>query len=472
MSKIIGRISEQQILKECCQSTKPEFIAVYGRRRIGKTFLIKEFFDNNFSFYFSGVENTNKKQQLENFNATIQKYGKQYIPVADNWFRAFDQLSKYLETAKIKKKKVIFIDELPWLDTPRSNFIQALEYFWNTWASSRRDIILIVCGSSTSWMLNKLIKNRGGLHNRTTMQINVKHFSLQECEDFADRCHLGMNRKQIAECYMIFGGVPYYWDLLKKRESLYQNIDRLFFNSNGILRNEFTRIYNSLFKHSEKYITIVATLAKKRIGLTREELVKDSGLPNGGSLTRMLEELEQSSFIRIYYGYGKKNKDKIYQLVDFYSLFYLNFVVKKRVNADNYWKSIIETSTYKVWSGYAFEMLALMHEKQIKQKLGISGILTNSLSWYSKTSAVKAQIDLLIVRNDMVINVCECKFSNKEFVIDKKYDEILRHKKYTFIEECNTKEAVHLTMITTYGIAHNAYWNNVQSEVVLNDLFV
>jgi nitrogen regulatory protein PII-like uncharacterized protein len=394
-----------------------------------------------------------------------------YFPVADNWFRAFDQLANMLGNLKNKLRKVIFIDELPWLDVTNSHFIQALEYFWNTWASSRTDIMLIVCGSSTTWIINKLLKNRGGLHNRVTTQINLKPFCLNECEQFAKNRKLGLNRKQITELYMILGGVPYYWDLLKKSESVSQNIDRLFFNKNGILRTEFDKIYNSLFKHSEKYVTIINTLAQKRSGLTREEIIKHSGLANAGSLTRMLEELEQSSFIRIYYGYAKNVKDRLYQLVDFYSLFYLSFIQGKRINEENYWTKIENTSTHKSWCGYAFEMLVLMHEKQIKQALSIGGVLTNSYSWISKKPDNNAQIDLLIERNDRIINICEIKFSNNEYVIDKKYDENLRNKKYTFIEESGTKDAVHLTMITTYGIKHNAYWNNVQSEVTMDGLF-
>ncbi|MDR0618775.1 MAG: ATP-binding protein [Bacteroidales bacterium] len=471
MSSIIGRNEECQILKHCFNSNKAEFVAVYGRRRVGKTFLIKEFFRKRFTFYFSGVENTRNVIQLQNFNAAIQLYGKMHFPVANNWFRAFDQLADILSNIKSKDKKTVFIDELPWLDTTNSHFLQALEYFWNTWASSRPDIMLIVCGSSTSWMINKLLKNRGGLHNRTTMQIHLKPFTLNECELFAANRKYGLNRKQIAEMYMILGGIPYYWDLLKKNESVPQSIDRLFFHDSGILKLEFDKIYNSLFKHSENYITIVNTLAKKRIGLTRDEIVKYSGLSNGGTLTRMLEELEQSSFIRIYYGYSKNVRDKLYQLVDFYSLFYLNFIKGKRINEKRYWTKIIDTSVYKTWCGYAFEMLVLVHEKQIKQTLSIEGVLTNSYSWISKNTQTKAQIDLLIERNDKIINICEVKFSNKEFVIDKKYDETLRNKKYTFVEETKTKNAVHLTMITTYGIAHNMYWNNIQSEVVLDNLF-
>jgi len=471
MANIIGRQEESQILKDAFDSTKAEFVAVFGRRRVGKTFLIKEFFNNKFTFYFSGVENTKNKMQLQNFNVAIQKYGKMYFPVADNWFRAFDQLANMLDNSKNKQRKVIFIDELPWLDVTNSHFIQALEYFWNTWASSRSDIMLIVCGSSTTWMINKLLKNRGGLHNRVTTQINLKPFCLNECEQFSKNRKLGLNRKQIAELYMILGGVPYYWDLLKKSESVSQNIDRLCFNSDGILRIEFDKIYNSLFKHSEKYITIINTLAKKRSGLTREEIIKHSGLANAGSLTRMLEELEQSSFIRIYYGYGKNVKDKLYQLVDFFSLFHLTFIQGKRISEENYWTKIENASTHKSWCGYAFEMLVLMHEKQIKQALSIGGVLTNSYSWISKKTDNNAQIDLLIERKDRIINVCEMKFSNKEYVIDKKYDENLRNKKYSFMEESGTKDAVHLTMITTYGLKHNAYWNNVQSEVTMDQLF-
>jgi len=471
MAYIIGREEEQYILGQYLESEKPEFIAVFGRRRVGKTFLIKEYFKQQFTFYFTGVEKVGKQQQLENFKSALLEYGKIQYPVVHSWFDAFAQLRHLLEKSRKRGRKVIFIDEMPWIDTPRSRFISALEYFWNSWASTNPDIFLIVCGSSTSWMINKLIKNRGGLHNRVTRQIPIEPFTLKECEEFLKRHKIVFSRKQITECYMIMGGIPYYLEQLDKSLSLSQNIDNLFFKRKGILRVEFKKLYASLFKQSERYVKIVEALGKKRKGLTREEIIDATGYSDGGTLTAMLEELEQCSFIRSYNAYEKKTKETLYQLIDFYSLFYLIFVKNNRQSDEHFWTNLIDNASHRAWSGYAFEQVCMQHTAQIRQKLGISGVVTYSAAWRSKDSDPAAQIDLLIDRNDGVINLCEMKYAANEFVIDKSQDENLRNKKSAFIDETKTRKSVHITMVTTYGVKRNEYWGNIQSEVTMNDLF-
>jgi AAA+ ATPase superfamily predicted ATPase len=472
MAIIIGRETEQNLLGQYVESEKPEFVAVFGRRRVGKTFLIREYFNHQFDFYFSGVENTEKQQQLENFNTVLQKHGKEYYPVATSWFKAFEQLIHLLEKSKKKGRKVIFIDELPWLDTPRSSFIQALEYFLNTCASANPDIMLIVCGSATSWMINKLIKKRGGLHNRVTRQIPIEPFTLQECEEFLNHNQIVLSRHQIIECYMIMGGIPYYLEQLGKSLGLPQNIDNLFFKENGVLRLEFTKLYASLFKHSDRYIKIIEALGKKRKGLTREEIIATTKLSDGGSLSKMLEELELCGFIRSYNAFEKRTKERLYQLIDFYSLFYLNFIKNSSKSDEHFWTSLIDNAKHRAWSGYAFEQICMQHAAQIRRKLGISGVVTYSASWRSRASDPAVQVDLLIDRNDGIINLCEIKYAESEFVIDKKQDEILRNKRSSFINETKTRKAVHITMITTYGVKHNEYWGRIQSEVTMNDLFI
>ena len=472
MNEIVGRKKEIELLQRIVKSQEPEFVVIYGRRRVGKTFLIKQFFKNNFTFYFSGSENSSMKMQLENFKNAFQNYFKTTIPTPKNWTTAFEMLRNAISRSRKKGRKVIFIDEMPWTATMGSNFVQAFEYWWNTYASSNPDILLIVCGSSTSWMINKIIKNRGGLHNRVTRQIQLQPFSLKECEELARKQKIMSDRNQILDYYMILGGVPYYWKQLDKSKILPQNIDNLLFNNSATLQDEFTQLYNSLFKHSEKYILLVVALGKKRMGLTRDEIIKLSNLPDGGSITRMLEELEQCGFIRSYYGFGKKQKNKIYQLVDLFSLFHLNFIKDKRNNDENYWANNFGTPTHNSWRGYAFEQVCLWHIPQIKHKLGISGVTTNYSSWRSANKEMFAQIDLVIDRNDRIINLCEMKYSNDEYVITKDYNDNLRKKRTCFIEETKIRKTVHTTMLTTYGVKRNSYWGNIQSEVKMDDLFV
>jgi len=474
MNTIVGRKKEIEYLRQIVKSGDPEFVAIYGRRRVGKTFLIREFFGNNFAFYFSGSESANMKTQLENFKNAYQEHFKTIVPTPENWTTAFAMLKNSISNIKKPGRKVIFIDELPWIATKKSNFVQAFEYWWNTYASTNPDIVLIVCGSSTSWMMNKIIKNRGGLHNRVTRQILLQPFSLKECEELVKKQKLQLDRKTILDYYMILGGVPYYWKHLNKSKSLPQNIDQLFFGSNAVLRNEFTEIYNSLFKFSEKYILLIVSLGKKRMGLSREEILEISKLSDGGSITRMLEELEQCGFIRSYYGFGKKQRDKIYQLIDLLSLFHLNFIRKKNITDGKFWTYNYDTAPLNSWRGYAFEQVCLWHIPQIKHKLGIAGVSTNYSSWRSlgeNAKKKKYQIDLIIDRNDRVINLCEMKYSDKEYSIDKSYNDTLRQRKAVFIEESKTLKTVHTTMITTFGISHNTYRENVQSEVAMDDLF-
>ena len=471
MKDIVGRKKEIKRLTEYVNSEKAELLAVYGRRRVGKTFLIKQFFNGNFAFYFSGAENASKHQQLFNFTVALNNYSGVENPVVDNWQSAFAQLEQYLKRVATKGRKVIFLDELPWLDNAKSGFVSAFEYFWNTYASSQKNIFLVICGSATSWIMNKIIKNRGGLHNRVTRQICLEPFTLYETELFLKSKKIHLSRFQIAECYMILGGIPYYLEQLEKSLSLSQNVDNLFFRKNSTLRNEYMQLYASLFKAPGKYMQIIETLAKKRKGLTRDEIVKFATISNGGGLTTMLEELELCGFIAINNNFSTKKNLQLYQLIDFYSLFYLNFVKNRRGTNSDYWSSLIDNTTRKAWAGYSFELLCQTHISQIKRALSIGGVISFISGWRSREMENGAQIDLLIDRNDHIINLCEMKFATKEYTITKSYDENLRNKRGAFIEESHTKKSVHITMITTYGVKHNEYRGNIQNEILLDDLF-
>jgi predicted AAA+ superfamily ATPase len=468
---MIGREVEKAGFIRFLESKKSEFVVVFGRRRVGKTFLIREFFENKFVFYHTGMANTEMEIQLQNFNSSLHKYGKIPYPNVSGWLEAFEQLIHLLSNKKVKDKKVVFIDEMPWMDTPRSGFVQALEFFWNSWGSAQKDILLIVCGSASSWIMNKLIKNNGVLHNRVTQQIYLRPFTLGECETYFQKNNIVLNRHQIVENYMIFGGIPYYLSLMQKQLSMAQNVDNMCFAEKGMLRSEFENLYASLFRNHENHVKIVESLSKKAKGLTREEIIENTRLPNGGGLTKTLEELELCGFIRKYSAFGKKERQSLFQLTDFFTLFYFNFMSDNKFNDECFWSNFIENARHRAWSGYAFEQVCLAHLPQIKRKLGIAGVLTNSVSWRSSEPGNGAQIDLVIERNDKVINLCEMKYVQEQFVIDKKQDEKLRNKRGSFRYETKTTRAVHLTMITTYGVKRNEYWNNIQSEVTMNDLF-
>ena len=470
--KIIGRVYEQAELKRLHESGRPEFIAVTGRRRVGKTYLIKEMFSSDMFFYFTGAvgKNVTNKYQLHRFDEAVVQYGGEKGPVSQSWADAFLKLKKMLGPTN-KNRRVVFIDELPWLDAPKSDFLPALDYFWNTFASSRSDLMLIVCGSAASWIAKHLFENRGGLHNRITGRIRLAPFSLRECEDLLKENGVVINRYQLAEIYMILGGIPYYLNMLKKNLGPSQNVDQLLFSANAPLKNEFDEVYRSLFKAPDRHINIVRALSKRKSGMTRDEIIKSAKIPGGGNLTRTLAELEQCGFITKYADFTKKKNNAYYRLSDPFTLFWLRYVDGNNTKDEYYWTNLLDDGGRRAWSGHAFEQLCLLHIMQIKNKLGIAGISTEVFSWRGKGNGTGAQIDLLIARRDGVINICEIKYALHPYTITKEYDQLLNKKRMAFLGETGTRCAAHITMVTTYGLAEKGYRASVQSEVLLDDLF-
>lgn len=376
---LIGRKEELREIREAYKSEYSQFVAVYGRRRVGKTFLIREAFDYTFTFQHTGVAKLKMKGQLEAFRLSLIEQGHKECPVLNSWLEAFNEL-KYIVKSSRKKKKVIFIDEISWMDTPKSSFLQAFENFWNGWCSARKDVLLIICASATSWIINKVLKDRGGLHNRVSVRIPLAPFTLKECEEYLVSRNFRISRYQILMLYMVMGGPAYYWSLLNKSKSAAQNIDSLFFAENGKLKNEYNALYESLFKHPELYIKVVSILGNKATGLTRQELVDKYNLDASGTLTKCLEELEECGFIRKYSAFGKESKGAVYQLLDNYTLFYFKFI--READGDvSFWTNSLNTSLQNTWCGYAFERVCLQHIGQIKQALGVGAVSTKQCSW-------------------------------------------------------------------------------------------
>lgn len=469
---IVGRTYEKSILQQCVDSGRPEFLAVYGRRRVGKTFLVKEFFHNRFSFYATGAKSKEKKIKLSLFGQALASYGSDEHSAPENWFEAFARLRSLLESPrcyrdKASKRKVVFLDELPWMDSPRSEFKAALDYFWNAYASSQKDILLIVCGSATSWIINNIARDTGGFYNRLTNQICLAPFHLKECEELSKALGFDFSKETIAKGYMIFGGVPFYWNLLLPSESLDQGIDRLCFNEKGALRYEYQNLFASLFSSRSCHLEIVTALSKKASGLTREELLAQPGIGGGKSLTKALEELEQCGFVRKFARPGKTN-GAFYQIFDPFCRFATDFLLKKKASS---WLSYGLTPSYYSWLGNAFELLCLNHVDEIKNALGISGVETEEYSYRSKTHSPGAQIDLVIDRKDGVSNLCEMKYTSSPFKIDRECAANLENKQEAFRLETKTKNAARITLISASGIARTKYSDVVRNVITLQDLF-
>ena len=472
---LIGRKKEQAILRGLLEKEESQFCAVYGRRRVGKTYLIRETFNYQFAFQHTGFAKAPLSRQLSGFRDSLQRASGKRFRVPRSWMEAFGMLEDVLSEKK-ERKKVVFLDELSWMDTPRSNFVSALEHFWNSWATARRekDIVLIVCGSSSSWITKKIFRNRGGLHNRLTERIHLAPFCLAECERFAKVSGLNMSRQEITEAYMVLGGVPYYWSLLERELSLAQNVGRLFFDRDAKLKNEFNDLYASLFENTQPYLSIVEALGKKKIGMTRAALGAALGESSSGTLTKRLEDLELSGFIRGYSCLGKRERGTLYQLIDPFTLFYFSFMTGNKGTDKHFWSSLQDTPKYNTWAGLAFERICLWHVPQIKQALGIAGVLTQVYSWtyQPKDEADEgAQIDLLIDRNDKVINLCEMKYSKTQYRMTAQEEERIRHRWSKFTEVTKTRKAVHITLVTTYGLKRTANAGIVQQVVTLDDLF-
>jgi len=468
-NKIIGRKQEQEELLDLFHSGRPEFVALLGRRRVGKTFLVNTLFEKDYAFKMTAILEENTRAQLENFAEALREYGRKEEPVPVDWFSAFRQLRTLLEQSN-RKRKVIFIDEMPWLDTKRSRFISALEHFWNGWASTQDDIMLIICGSAASWIVKKIFRNRGGLHNRTTKRIFLQRFSLAECRQYAEQEGLPTDEANLLECYMVFGGVPYYLSLLDKKQSLAQNINRLCFIQNEQLRDEFENLYLSLFRNASRHLLIVGALGKKKAGMTRMEIIKATRLSDNGSLSEALEDLELSGFIRKYAPFAKKNRGSIYQLIDHFSLFHLAFIEESPEEDIDYWLKKRETQAYNIWRGYAFEQVCLSHINQIQRAVGVAGVITHFESWKSESSDPGAQIDLLLNRNDGIVSLCEMRYSSSELSITKKLAQEINNKKNAFVNETATKKGIHIALVTPVGLKRNEYFDLVQSVVTMKDL--
>jgi uncharacterized protein len=476
MNKMIGRKEEQDLLAQVLKSGRAELVAVYGRRRVGKTFLIRTYCKPHLVFEFTGIHESSMADQLENFTNTLQKAMKSSIPmvVPSSWAQAFNYLDIFLNSLPTNKTAVLFFDEFPWIHTQKSGFLQAFDHWWNHSASRKSFLKVIICGSAASWMIDKILNNRGGLHNRVTQRIRLLPFTLAETEQYLHSLGSRLDHYQLLQLYMAIGGIPHYLSTIQKDESTAKIIDRLCFAKNGFLKNEFANLYQSLFSNPQRHEAVVAALSKKGKGLTRNEIIKACGFTTGGWTTEVLKELEESGFISTYIPFDRNERDIIYKLSDEYSLFYFKFMQDSKDIEAGSWLKQMKSASYASWCGIAFEGVCQKHTLQIRKALGIKAVHTQASTWRYVPDKGKqgAQIDLLLDRADRCINLCEMKFATDEFTIDKKYAGELQKKVDVFTGETKTKKTIFITMITTYGVKTNEHATAmVQAEVVMADLF-
>ena len=474
MNGIIGREKEIKRLNRALEETEAQLIIVYGRRRVGKTFLINEFFDYEFDFKFTGAYNQSKKEQLTNFSLELSRYSKEKCDTPSSWTEAFYLLRDYLEKGSINEKQVVFFDEMPWMDNQKSGFLKAFEWFWNSWGSSRKNLVFVVCGSATSWLREKIDRNKGGLFNRRTCRLYLEPFNLYNVEKYLISRNINWSRYDITECYMIMGGIPFYLKLLDRELTLNENIDEIFFKKRSELWDEFDQLYRTLFTNSDKYIKIIELLSTKRKGYTWGEIAEKTSISANGVLTKMLTNLMESGFIKVNEVYGHKKREQTYQLSDYYTMFYFRYLKKHAGKDEHLWSTSYDDSSREVWEGLTFEQVCKDHIEQVKRKLGISAVSADVSSWSKQggKGTDGAQIDLLFDRKDKTINLCEIKFYSQKFEITKAYDDSLKNKARVFKEETKTNKTIQLNMITTYGIKRNKYSNSIGRTVEMDDLFM
>lgn len=474
---MIGRKKEIDELQRLYNSGKAELVAVYGRRRIGKTYLVDETFKGYITFRHAGLspveENKNGmlKAQLEHFYYSLLLQGMKKCKKPETWLEAFYLLEKHLEEIDDGTRQVVFLDELPWMDTPRSGFMTAFEGFWNTWGCHRDNLMLVICGSANSWILDKLINSHGGLYNRVTYEIKLAPFTLSECEDFYESKNVKMSRYDIVQSYMILGGIPYYMNYFQRGKSLAQNIDAVLFHKQGKLREEYHRLFASVFSNPERMKRIVEFLYTRNSGYTRSEISKELGTQDGGSLSQNLNALIASDFVIKYIPFGKGRREH-YKLVDPFCLFYLHFINKKQDPGETFWQQHVTSQQVVSWRGYAFENVCFNHIPQIKRTLGISGVITSHSAWSKRSDDTEGmQIDLLLSRNDNVINMCEIKYYSGDFTVDKAYYQTLLHRQELLSKELSQKYSIHNTLITTFGLTYNEYSGIFSNVITMDDLF-
>lgn len=475
---MIGRNTETNELNKLYNSSRAELVALYGRHRVGKTFLVDKTFSGLITFRHAGLSPADEEPkgflqaQLNHFYNSLVIHGMKPCDKPANWLDAFFLLEQYLQEIDDGTRQLVFLDELPWLDSPRSGFLQAFEGFWNTWGCHRKNLMVIVCGSANSWIQDRLINNHGGLYGRLTYEIKLSPFNLRECEEFYQDRQVNFSRYDIVQSYMIFGGIPYYLGYIENSMSLAQNVDRLFFSRQGVLKNEFDRLFNSVFSSPETIKSIVRMLYSRNAGFTRKEIAENLNMSDGGILSKNLNALIAGDFVIKYVPFGFSKRQEHYKLVDPFCLFYLHFVQNQTRSNEKYWQQNISAPSVVSWRGLAFENVCFNHIEQIKKALGISGVISSNSAWSKKGGDEEGtQIDLLIHRNDNVINMCEIKFLSEDFTVDKSYYRVLLSRPERLRELISPKTSIYNTLITTFGLKKNEYSGVFVNIVTMDDLF-
>ncbi len=468
-----GRAQQIAAMTDALQVQRSSFIALTGRRRVGKTYLIEQVYQNYFCLKVTGIQGAGTQEQINNFMQKLMEAAQlTLIGQPANWQQVFILLKAYLSKLPKRKKQVIFLDELPWMSTNKSGFLQMLAHLWNDYLSKEKHFILVVCGSATSWITQKIVNDKGGLHNRLTEIIQLQPFTLSETKAFLQTKKIHLTNPAIAELYMALGGIPYYLEKIRKGESVSAALERLCFSEAATFKNEYDNLYKALFDHPENHEAVVAALATVKNGLTREAIINKAKIAAGGPFTRTISDLIISGFVTEELPFGKVKRGSVYRLVDEFSIFYHRFMKNYKKTVKGYWQQQAGTQSYKIWTGYAFENICMKHTDAIKKALGIQNVFTTTASFQHKAGNLAAgfQIDFIIDRNDQTINLCECKFYNAPFEIDKKYSAQLQLRKELFKTATGSRKTIFNTIITNQKMVQNMHsLDSIDNALTIDD---
>lgn len=477
--KLIGRKKEIQELEKAYRSGQFEFIALYGRRRVGKTYLVSQVFEDRISFRHAASPNDEERQdekgllkmQLEVFYGSLLAQGLKESKKPNSWVEAFLLLIRLFEGKDPAERWVIFLDEFPWMDTKRSNFIEAFSWFLNFWAANQKNLMIIAAGSSTSWMLNNLIHSTGGLYNRVTNPIRLSPFRLQETEQFFREKGFDLSRYSIARIQMAFGGIPYYLNFLDRGEGLSRFVDRMLFEKGAKLGLEYDTLFRSSFEKGDLARKIAEYLGKRSSGYTRKEIVEGLKISDGKAVKDALDALQEGDFVLEYVPYKEAQNKKRYRLIDPFCIFYLHFVAGKRSLDPSFFADSVEPNS---WIGAAFENLCAAHLEQIKRALVISKLssIEFSLVFPKEEDKKGAQVDLVLVRKDRIVNLCEMKFYGKPYVQTEKEHHSLTNRVARLKETLPATYSIAPVLITVFEPSSGGYPDDYVQVLTLDDLFM
>ena len=493
---MIGRKKEIKLLNEICDLEESSLVAIYGRRRIGKTYLVNHMFkkyrQDCLFFEFTGAYDGDKRGQIDNF--IDQVYEWFYVEPSfeiKSWSDAFRFLKRTIDK-EIKKrdsneKVIVFLDEVPWIDrSNKGGFLSALGYFWNTWCEPRENVVLILCGSNSSWIRDKILKNaRGSLYQRVTHQISMYPFDLKETKAYLlEQKGFMIDNKTVTDIYMIFGGVAKYLSFLNPNESSAENIDRVFFSIHGSMYREYDELFSSLFADkSDYYKSVIELLCTRRSGFSLSDISKAFNEKLGGKLRLAIAELEECGFIKGLSKYGNSVRGVNYMIVDPYILFHHKWIKGFSRNdiatlPNNYWLHKSSSQSYAVWSGYAFEIVVMVNIRLYLNAIGRLGFFSGVYHWQHMAKSEDeqgAQIDMVVNYGNNIFDILECKYYNSEYVISKEYAKNIKNKLSMFKKYglySKQKSELRLVFLTSYGVKMNAEAHSLNiSRVCLDDLF-